>query len=152
MQAFVFEQIVSTFSGQGLGFAFQAGRQRLDCGGRAGGHTTQQGQRGVPNEAGTARLGLFHRLCHLAAIRLHSIEKSTPIAGELVRELGFHAAGKASAILRVRLPFDDVFATALHKVAGKLVAQGIICGCEVLQAQKRGVEQGKQVVKRDLVA
>ena len=88
---------------------------------------------------------------HFAAVGLHLVKEHTPVAGELVGLLGFHAAGKATAVVGFGLPFHNVFAAALHKVPGQLLAQWVLRRCAGLQLRKVGVEQGQQVVEGGFV-
>ena len=97
-------------------------------------------------------LRLLDRFGHFTAVGLHGVKKGAPVAGELVGELGFHAAGKAPAVVGFGLPFHDVFAAALHEVAGQLLAQRVVGRGAALQAHKGRVEQGQQVVERGFVA
>ena len=91
-------------------------------------------------------LRLLDRFGHFTAVGLDGVKKGTPVAGEFVGELGFHAAGKAPAVVGFGLPFHDVFAAALNEVAGQLLAQRVVGRCTALQAHKGRVEQGQQVV------
>ena len=66
---------------QGGGFAFQPGAERLDRRRRGRCHAAQQGQSGVPDQAGAALLCLLDRFGHFTAIGLHGVKKGAPVAG-----------------------------------------------------------------------
>ena len=147
VQALVTEQVVIHHG------AFQPRGQGLDGRRRRRGHTAQQGQSGVPDEAGATllRVLLFNGFRHFSAVVLHGIEERTPFAAELVGELGFHAAGETPSILGFSLPLDDVFAAALHKMAGEFLTQRIGGRHAPLQRCKARIEQRQQVVEGGFV-
>ena len=147
VQAFVGQQVFGGFT------AFQAGGEGLDGCRWGRGHAAQQGQGGVPHEAGAACGALaFGGFREFAAVVLHGVEEVAPVAAELVGQLGFHAPCEASAVFCFGLPFGNVFAAALHEVAGQFLAQRVAGGHAALQGGKARVQQGQKVVERCFIA
>ena len=117
VQAFVGQQVFCGLA------AFQSGGECLDGRRRGRGHAAQQGQGGVPHQAGAACGALaFGGFCEFAAVVLHGVEEVAPVAAELVGQLGFHAPGEAATVFCFGLPFGNVLAAALYEVAGQFLA------------------------------
>ena len=121
---------------------FKARGERFDGGGRRRGHTSQQRQRGVPDEPGIGiRSAPLDRLGHFAAVALNRIEEAAPATREAVGQLGLHAPREAVSVLGFRLPLDDVFTPTLYEVPRQLPAQRIISRGAMLQRQEFWVEE-----------
>ena len=109
----------------GLG-AFKTSGQGFNRRGRRGCNATQQSEGGIPHQSGASGHSLaFGDLCQFAAVVLHGVKEIAPVTTELVSQLSFHAPGKTAAVFCLCLPLDDVPATALHEMAGQLLAQRI---------------------------